>query len=101
MLKDSELNVSNENRDEKNGSWNEYNNKLDISDEEWGDEDNSRWDYIKSKIKELNLSTYYDKYRPNSIFTKAAVKTKKITSFFTNSQPSNPNNLEEISDDSD
>ncbi|CAG8604006.1 9947_t:CDS:2 [Racocetra fulgida] len=72
---EGELNVSNENGGEENGGWNKYNNELD--------------------------STYYDNYGPNGVFTKAAVGTKKITSFFTSPQPSDPNDLEEISDDSD
>ncbi|RIB06441.1 hypothetical protein C2G38_2046787 [Gigaspora rosea] len=53
---------------------------------------------MKGKIPK---STYYDKYGPNIIFTKAAVSTKKITSFFTSPQPSDSNYLEEILDDSD
>ncbi|CAG8507036.1 16297_t:CDS:2 [Dentiscutata erythropus] len=101
--------------------------KLDVSienEDEENDENDSGWNDMESEIKELNLawkndsqfektkqgpymksktpkSTYYDKYRPTGIFTKAAVGTKKITSFFTSSQPLDPNNLEEISDDSD
>ncbi|CAG8521214.1 15229_t:CDS:2 [Dentiscutata heterogama] len=37
--------------------------------------------YIKGKTPKL---TYYDKYVPNGIFTKAAISIKKITSFFNN-----------------
>ncbi|KAF0442639.1 dde family endonuclease, partial [Gigaspora margarita] len=99
--------------------------ELDINNEH-GDENDSGWDDMESEIKELNLewkndsqfektkqgpymkrktpkSTYYDKYGPNGIFTKAAVGTKKITSFFTSSQLSDQNDLEEIEifDDSD
>ncbi|CAG8612143.1 2679_t:CDS:2 [Racocetra persica] len=50
-------------------------------------------------------STYYDKYGPNGIFTKAAVGTKKITSFFNNieTQVTNlqPNELDKVSSDSE
>ncbi|KAF0369722.1 hypothetical protein F8M41_013439 [Gigaspora margarita] len=123
---EGELDINNEHGGKKEGSWNKYNNELDVSDLEWGDEDDSRWDNMESEIKELNLewkndsqfektkrgpymkgktpkSTYYNKYGPNGIFTKAAVGTKKITSFFTSPQLSDQNDLEEIeiSDDSD
>ncbi|CAG8831287.1 5184_t:CDS:1, partial [Gigaspora rosea] len=120
---EGELDVNNKNGDEKGGC----NNESDISDLEWEDENDSGWDdteNMENEINELNLvwkndsqlektkrgpymkgktpkSTYYDKYGPNSIFTKAAVSAKKITSFFTSSQPSDSNYLKEISDDSD
>ncbi|CAG8752664.1 11232_t:CDS:2 [Gigaspora margarita] len=116
--------VNNENGGEEDSG---CNNESDVFDLEWGDEDDSGWDdteNIENEIKKLNLvwknnsqlektkrgpyikgktpkSTYYDKYRPNSIFTKAAVSTKKITNFFTSPQPLDPNYLKEISDDSD
>ncbi|CAG8665934.1 23805_t:CDS:2 [Dentiscutata erythropus] len=82
---EDELDVSIKNGGEENGGWNKY-NELNVSDLEWGDEDDSGWDDME--------------IRPTGIFTKAAVGTKKITSFFTSSQPLDPNNLEEISDDS-
>ncbi|CAG8724465.1 10503_t:CDS:2, partial [Cetraspora pellucida] len=75
----------------------------------WGDEEDSGWDDTENIETECKTpkSTYYDKYGPNGIFTKAAVGTKKITSFFnnvgpqiTNSQPLEPNELDEISNDS-
>src|SRR5580765_8934507 len=53
-------------------------------------------------------STYYDKYGPNGLFTKAAAGTKKITSFFNVSnaqdtylQSFEPNEIGEISSDSE
>ncbi|KAF0501960.1 dde family endonuclease [Gigaspora margarita] len=105
----------------------------DVSDLEWGDEEDSGWDdtenteteiKIYQKLKELKLvwkndnqlekvkrglymkgnvpkSTYYDKYRPNGVFTKAAIGTKKITSFFTNSQLLEPCELENTPSDSE
>ncbi|CAG8761604.1 25472_t:CDS:2 [Dentiscutata erythropus] len=86
---EDELDISIENGGEKNSGWNKYNDQF---------EKTKRGPYMKGKTPK---STYYDKYGPTGIFTKAAVGTKKITSFFTSSQPLDPNDLEEISDDSD
>ncbi|CAG8665918.1 23804_t:CDS:2, partial [Dentiscutata erythropus] len=69
---EDELDVSIENGGEKNGGWNKY-NELDKNDSQF--EKTKRGLYMKGKTPK---STYYDKYRPTD-----------------------PNDLEEISDDSD
>ncbi|CAB4430336.1 unnamed protein product [Rhizophagus irregularis] len=60
------------------------------------------------KIGKIPKSTYYDKYGPNGILTKAAVGTEKITNFFkisntqiTNPQLSNTDTLEVFSSNSE
>ncbi|CAG8751396.1 13406_t:CDS:2, partial [Dentiscutata erythropus] len=73
----------------------------DIVNELYNSDTEDELDISNKNEDKTPKSTYYNKYRPTSIFTKAAVGTKKITSFFTSLQPSNPNDLEEISDNSD
>ncbi|RGB42597.1 hypothetical protein C1646_750781 [Rhizophagus diaphanus] len=60
------------------------------------------------KIGKIPKSTYYDKYGPNGILTKAAAGTEKITNFFkisntqvTNPQLSNTDTLEVFSSNSE
>ncbi|CAB5200022.1 unnamed protein product [Rhizophagus irregularis] len=90
-----------------------------FNDEEaWGDDDDSGWDEpedMKAEIKlhqrlkgKIPKSTYYDKYGPNGILTKAAAGTEKITNFFkisntqvTNPQLSNTDTLEVFSSNSE
>jgi hypothetical protein len=64
-----------------------------------------RGQYLKGKTPK---STYYDKYGPNGLFTKAAADTQKITNFFkvssiqdTESNSNNPNLDQTLSDSDD
>ncbi|CAG8634879.1 9973_t:CDS:2 [Dentiscutata heterogama] len=81
--REGELNVS-DRKESKDDSWNKY-DELNVSD------------------LETPKLTYYDKYGPNGIFTKAAVGTKKITSFFNNIETQvinlQPNELDKASSD--
>ncbi len=106
----------------------------EFGEEEWGDDEDSGWDddddtekIQNLKNKDLKLvwkkdselekikrgryvtgktprSSYYEKYGPTGLFTKAAVNTKKITNFFKISdQVANIqlNEIEQISSDSE
>ncbi|CAG8721727.1 6914_t:CDS:2, partial [Racocetra persica] len=101
--REGELDVS-DRKESKDDGWNKY-DELNVSDLEWGDKEDKkikRGPYMKGWTLK---STYYDKYEPNGIFTKAAVGTKKITSFFNNieTQVTNlqPNELDKVSSDSE
>ncbi|RGB24152.1 hypothetical protein C1646_773491 [Rhizophagus diaphanus] len=68
----------------------------------WNDDNNSGWDDSEDVGKTPKL-TYYIKYDPNGLLTKAVVGIKKITNFFKKSdvqdtdQSSNLNTLEDSS----
>ncbi|PKY44369.1 hypothetical protein RhiirA4_458651 [Rhizophagus irregularis] len=85
-----------------------------VNDIPAGNDDDSGWDESEDmeagpyKIGKIPKSTYYDKYGPNGILTKAAVGTEKITNFFkisntqiTNPQLSNTDTLEVFSSNSE
>ncbi|CAG8673654.1 17985_t:CDS:2 [Cetraspora pellucida] len=91
--REGKLDVSNR-KGSKDDGWNK--------DDELNKNDNQlekikRGPYMKGRTPK---STYYDKYEPNDIFTKAAVGTKKFTSFFNNieTQVTNlqPNELDKV-----
>jgi hypothetical protein len=71
--------------------------KLDLV---WKDDNllerTKRGPYMKGKIPK---STYYDKFGPNGVFTKAAADNKKITSFFKNNNEVQEGILSDLEDE--
>ncbi|CAI2195692.1 4570_t:CDS:2, partial [Funneliformis geosporum] len=117
-----------------NKTYDEEFGEKEWGEEEWGDDEDSGWDDDDDTEKIQNLknkdfklawkkdsklektkrgrymtgkiprSSYYEKYGPTGLFTKAAVNTKKITNFFKiNDQAANVqlNEIEQISSDSE
>jgi len=90
--------------------------------EEWGDDDDSGWEdevnlmcnlkwnadneFEKKKrglykASKISKSTYYDKWGPSGSFTKSAISTSKITSFFPTQFNADDENLDEIESQSE
>ncbi|CAJ0857956.1 2339_t:CDS:2, partial [Entrophospora sp. SA101] len=91
----------NEKLNNENDGWDNTgkhaNDLVDDGDEAELDKlDTKRGPYMKGKIPK---STYYDKFGPNGMFTKAAAGTKKITSFFKNNNDAQEGILSDIEEE--